>query len=201
VAIVTIDDVIARLGRPAADDTETARITAFLADAEALVLDYCGTDFQQHSDESFDLLVEDSEAEIHPRYLPGLVVSAVVLNGRQLRPDEWQMIGRTLYLRRGPQLGMITITGSWGWPAVPGVVKTAICGEVIRWIAVSPGTLMEKTGELEVQYQPAAAAAGLSPAARAILSRYRRRAASLTLHRTRTRPAAEVITWPCSTTP
>ena len=195
------EDVTARLGRPVADDAEAARIAAFIHDATALVLDWCQTDFEQHQDETVSLIIEGGQAEIPQRLLPGLSVSTVVLDGRQLLPDEWQIIGRTLYLRHGPQLGTATLTASWGWPTVPAAVLTAICGEVIRWLTVSPGTVMERTGELEVQYQPTAAAVGLSPAARAILSRYRRRAGSLTLHRTRTRPSSEVITWPCSPIP
>ena len=182
-AFVTLDDVTARLGRPAADDTEAARIIAFIEDATALVLDWCQTDFQRHQDETFELLVQGGEAEIPPRYFPGLKVSAVSVDGIQMLADEWRVLGRTLYLRCGPVLGQATLTASWGWPTVPPTIRSVICSEVIRWIAVSPGTVLEKTGELEVQYAQTAANPGLSEAAKRSLRRYRKGATTLTLRR------------------
>jgi hypothetical protein len=188
-AFVTLDDVVARLGRPVADDTEAARVNAFIEDATALVLDWCQTDFEQHQDEEFDLLADGSEVEIPPRYLPGLKVSAVALDGTQLDPTEWKILGRTLYLRCGPVVGTVTLTASWGWPAPPLVLKQVICSEVIRWIAVSPGTVLEKTGELEVQYAQSANNPGLSETAKTSLKRFRKRATTQRLRR------AEVA-WP-----
>ncbi|AEW94039.1 MULTISPECIES: hypothetical protein [Streptomycetaceae] len=198
---VTVDDVVARLGRPVADDAERARILAYIEDATALVLDWCQTDFQQHQAETFELLVEGGQVDIPPRYLPGLSVASVALDGRPLSVDEWRVLGRTLYLRRGPVTGLVTLIASWGRPSVPPVIRQVIASEVIRWLAVSPGTVLEKTGELEVQYAPAANFAGLSLAAKDSLKRYRKRATTIALHRTRTvRPGGEEVTWPCSTT-
>jgi hypothetical protein len=196
--------VVARLGRPVADDTEAARITAFIEDATALVMDYCQNDFAQHSNESFDLLIEGGQAEIPFRYFPGLTVSSVVTNdGTELvSGQDWQILGRTLFLRRGPVLGSVTLTASWGWPALPGAVRSVICSEVIRWIAVAPGTVIEKTGELEVQYAPTANNPGLSNAAQLGLKRYRKRMGTYTLHRTNVpNPVAEEIRWHSSPTP
>ncbi|MFF3416826.1 hypothetical protein ACFYW9_19315 [Streptomyces sp. NPDC002698] len=116
-AFVTIDDVVARLGRPVADEAEATRITAFIEDATGLVCDYCRTDFQ---------------------------------------PPKWSV--------------------------VPAAVKAAVCSEVIRWLSVSPGTVMEKTGDLEVQYAATAYNSGLSEAAKSMLCRYRRTAVAVSLH-------------------
>lgn len=34
----------------------------------------------------------------------------------------------------------------------PAIFKTVICSEVIRWLSVSPGVILERTGELETQF-------------------------------------------------
>ncbi|MFG3176590.1 hypothetical protein ACGFZC_16200 [[Kitasatospora] papulosa] len=114
--IATIEDVVARLGRPFSDDAEATKAAAFIEDATALVCDYCGTDFQQPT-----------------------------------------------------------------WSAVPGAVKAAVCAEVIRWLSVSPGTVMEKTGDLQVEYAQTAFASGLSEAAKSMLGKYRKRLGSIPL--------------------
>ncbi|MER6102394.1 hypothetical protein ABT115_08705 [Streptomyces sp. NPDC001832] len=114
--IATIEDVVARLGRPFSDDAEATKTAAFIEDATALVCDYCGTDFQQPT-----------------------------------------------------------------WDAVPGAVKAAVCSEVIRWLSVSPGTVMEKTGDLQVEYAQTAYNSGLSEAAKSMLSKYRKRMGSISL--------------------
>ncbi|MFF8629680.1 hypothetical protein [Streptomyces werraensis] len=59
--------------------------------------------------------------------------------------------------------------------AVPAVVKAAVCAEVIRWLSVSPGTVMEKTGDLQVEYASAANTPNLSEAAKSMLRKYRPR--------------------------
>ncbi|WP_340376598.1 hypothetical protein U5640_16770 [Streptomyces sp. SS7] len=182
-AFVTTDDVTARLGRAVADDTEATRIAAFIEDATALVLDWCGTDFEQHQDETFTLPIAGSEVEIPPRYLPGLNIATVELDDYELMAADWKLVGRVLFLRYGITAGTVTLTASWGWPAVPHVIKQVICAEVVRWLAVSPGTVLEKTGELEVQYSQTANHPGLSQAAKDSLRRYRKRARSLDLWR------------------
>jgi hypothetical protein len=84
---------------------------------------------------------------------------------------------------------------------VPAAVRAAVCSEVIRWLSVSPGTVMEKTGDLEVQYATNAYSQGLSEAAKSMLSKYRQRVASISLHRAEThRPDGAEITWRYSTT-
>ncbi|MFJ9900255.1 hypothetical protein ACIQPR_43695 [Streptomyces sp. NPDC091280] len=180
--IASLEDVAARLGRTLEADEQT-RVQAFIEDATALVLDWCQTDFEQHQDETFTLPLLGSEVEIPPRYLPGLKVSAVELDGYELAAEDWKLVGRVLFLRYGITVGTVTITASWGWPAPPPVLKQVICAEVIRWIAVSPGTVLEKTGELEVQYTPAANHPGLSQSAKDSLKRFRKRARSLDLWR------------------
>ncbi|WP_328377038.1 hypothetical protein OHB13_11840 [Streptomyces sp. NBC_00440] len=69
------------------------------------------------------------------------------------------------------------------WEAVPGAVKAAVCSEVIRWLSVSPGTVMEKTGDLQVEYAQTAYNSGLSEAAKSMLTKYRKRMGSISLTR------------------
>ncbi|WP_241826802.1 hypothetical protein [Streptomyces graminilatus] len=181
--LATAGDVTARLGRPLADAAETARVAAFIEDATALVLDWCQNDFAQHQDETFTLPISGSDIEIPRRYLPGLIISAVELDGYELAAEDWKLVGRVLFLRYGSTVGTVTLTGSWGWPAPPSVIKQVICSEVIRWLAVSPGTVLEKTGELEVQYAQTANHPGLSQSAKDSLKRFRKQARSLDLWR------------------
>lgn len=54
----------------------------------------------------------------------------------------------------------------------PGI-RAVVCGEVIRWLAVQPGIVSERVGDMEVQWG-SAATQSLSPAAREGLRRYRR---------------------------
>ncbi|MGJ3559627.1 hypothetical protein ACR6C2_16780 [Streptomyces sp. INA 01156] len=67
------------------------------------------------------------------------------------------------------------------YPEVPATVKAAVCSEVIRWLSVSPGTVMEKTGDLQVEYAANAYNSGLSEAAKSMLSKYRPRLGSISL--------------------
>ncbi|WP_246259554.1 hypothetical protein [Streptomyces typhae] len=60
-------------------------------------------------------------------------------------------------------------------------MKAAVCSEVIRWLSVSPGTVMEKTGDLQVQYAQSAYDSGLSRAAKSMLSKYRKRLSTISL--------------------
>ncbi|MFJ8041206.1 hypothetical protein ACIRBX_11940 [Kitasatospora sp. NPDC096147] len=70
-------------------------------------------------------------------------------------------------------------TGSWDRTAPPAVFKAVTCSEVIRNLSAAPGVIMERTGELEVQYQAAASVLGLSEAARTVLRPYRRTVGSI----------------------
>ncbi|MFG3582566.1 hypothetical protein [Streptomyces sp. NPDC047990] len=183
-ALVTTDDVVARLGRPATDATEAARIQAFIEDASALVVDFCWTDFQRHENESFEVQVEGGKALLALALFPGLSISSVALDdGPELEPGAWYVRRRTLYIPCAPQWSTATVTASWGHDEVPASVKAAICVEVIRWLSVSPGTVTEKTGDLEVQYTYAAAAPGLSEAVKNMIRKYRPRLASIPLMR------------------
>ncbi|GHF38602.1 hypothetical protein GCM10010218_19720 [Streptomyces mashuensis] len=64
----------------------------------------------------------------------------------------------------------------------PGI-RAVICSEVIRWLAMQPGVLSERTGDVEVTYGAAASAQALSPASRAALKRYRPKLGSISLTR------------------
>ncbi|MEV0470722.1 hypothetical protein [Streptomyces prunicolor] len=186
--LAIVDDVVARLGRPIADAAEAAKIAAFIDDATGLVCDYCRTDFQQHTNETFEVLVKGGQARLAPFVFPNLVISAVTLHDQDedtvLPTDEWKVIGPTLHFRSAlDYYSTATVTASWGWTAVPAVVKAAVCSEVIRWLSVSPGTVMEKTGDLEVQYAQTAYNSGLSEAAKSMLFKYRPRIASISVSR------------------
>ncbi|MFG2228026.1 hypothetical protein [Streptomyces sp. NPDC048644] len=74
-------------------------------------------------------------------------------------------------------------TGTWDSGAPPAALRAVVCAEVIRWLAVSPGVVSERVGDIEVEFGAASAAQTLSPAARASLRRYRRQLASIPLAR------------------
>ncbi|MFJ8699459.1 hypothetical protein [Streptomyces ardesiacus] len=186
--LATTDDVVARLGRPVSDAAEAAKIAAFLEDAVGLVTDYCHTDFQQHTAETFDLRIVGGRALLAPGVIPYLVISAVTLHeddgDRALAPGEWKVWGKYLYFSNAPEFVTATVTASWGYPTVPHTVKAAVCSEVIRWLSVSPGTVMERTGDLQVEYATAAFSPSLSEAAKSMLSKYRSRVGSVSLSTT-----------------
>jgi hypothetical protein len=185
--IATADDVVARLGRPFADEAEATKAAAFIEDAIALIDDYCGTDFQQHTDEAFGLVVEGGRARLAPSVFPNLTISSVILHedtgDLDLTSDEWAVRGSNLYVLTACEYTTATVTASWGWVAVPGSVRAAVCSEVIRWLSVSPGTVMEKTGDLQVEYAQTAYNSGLSEAAKSMLSKYRKPLGSISLTR------------------
>ncbi|MEU2366217.1 hypothetical protein ABZ616_36660 [Streptomyces noursei] len=62
----------------------------------------------------------------------------------------------------------------------PGI-RAVICAEVIRWLAVSPGIVSEKVGDVAVEFGSSATTQSLSPAARTSLKRYRRKLATISL--------------------
>lgn len=183
--LATVDDVVARLGRPVSDTAEAAKVAAFLEDAAGLITDYCQTDFQQHTAETFDLRIVGGRALLAPGVLPHLVISAVTLHeddgDRALTSDEWKVWGKYLYFLNAPEFVTATVTASWGYPAVPAAVKAAVCSEVIRWLSVSPGTVMERTGDLQVEYAAAAFSPSLSEAAKSMLGKYRARVGTVSL--------------------
>ncbi|MEU3825223.1 hypothetical protein AB0F36_07845 [Streptomyces sp. NPDC029080] len=74
-------------------------------------------------------------------------------------------------------------TGTWDRTAPPAIFKTVVCAEVIRWLSVAPGVILERTGELETQFGQTASNQGLSRDAKAALSKYRRKVGSLPLLR------------------
>ncbi|MFJ4093448.1 hypothetical protein ACIPYS_17860 [Kitasatospora sp. NPDC089913] len=74
-------------------------------------------------------------------------------------------------------------TGTWDRVNPPASFKVVACAEVIRWLAVTPGVISERTGELEIQFSASASTAGLSEAAKSGLRRYRRALSSIPLVR------------------
>ncbi|MFD8594557.1 hypothetical protein ACFV1L_06110 [Kitasatospora sp. NPDC059646] len=75
-------------------------------------------------------------------------------------------------------------TGAWDRDNPPALFGAVAAAEVIRGLSVTPGVLMEKTGELEVQFGASAGVLGLSQPAKDALSRYRRRVGTITTTRT-----------------
>ncbi|MEU3351292.1 hypothetical protein [Streptomyces sp. NPDC037389] len=61
-------------------------------------------------------------------------------------------------------------------------IRAVICGEVIRWLAVQPGIVAEKVGDMEVQWGTAGTQT-LSAAAQGGLRPFRRRFGSIGLYR------------------
>jgi hypothetical protein len=182
--LATVDDVAARLGRPIAE-SERPRINAFLTDATGLVANFCGQDFEHHQDESFGLTpVVAQQLLVPPRYLPNLVITVVAFDGGEPLTD-WSRSGQYLVRDAGWCHGqVVTVTGTWGYASPPPAVVAVVCGEVIRWLALSPGIAAERVGEVEVTYGSPSTGQFLSPAARSALSRYRRQIASVSFVRT-----------------
>ncbi|MFD5697847.1 head-tail connector protein [Streptomyces lasiicapitis] len=60
-------------------------------------------------------------------------------------------------------------------------IKAVICAEVIRWLAVQPGIVSEKVGDIQVEFGTSATTQSLSPTARTSLKRYRRKLSSVPL--------------------
>jgi len=101
--------------------------------------------------------------------------------GRALDDDELARV--QAYIEDATALVVDHCTKPWDADAPPAVFKTAVCSEVIRWLTVTPGTVMEKTGDLEVEYAQTANTSGLSQAAKSMLSKYRKRVTTIPLTR------------------
>jgi hypothetical protein len=183
VAFVTVEEVATRLGWPLTPE-EQARVNAFIQDCTVLIEDYCGKDFEQRTNQSFQLPLRGGcFVDIPRRYLPYLTVTSVSLSDGT--PVEgWVLNGSLLDLETGwPSSGFITVTGSWGYNPLPAVLKTVTAAEVIRWMAQTPGLAMERTGEREVEYATSSSPQSLSAAACQALRRYRPSAGTVTLRR------------------
>ncbi|MCZ4119032.1 hypothetical protein [Streptomyces sp. H39-S7] len=72
-------------------------------------------------------------------------------------------------------------TGTWDRTNPPAAFKGVVCGEVIRWLSIAPGVVLERTGEMETQYGVAASNQELSQAAKNSLSKYRLKAATINI--------------------
>ncbi|MFJ5066537.1 hypothetical protein ACIQC7_08985 [Kitasatospora sp. NPDC088556] len=101
--------------------------------------------------------------------------------GRPVLPDEQPRV--EALLEDVSVLITEYCTGSWDRTNPPASFKVVACYEVIRWLSVTPGVLMERTGELEIQFQAGASVLGLSEAAKVALRRYRRSLSSIPLTR------------------
>ncbi|MFD8088966.1 hypothetical protein [Streptomyces malaysiensis] len=85
-------------------------------------------------------------------------------------------------------------TGRWDRTSPPATFKAVVCAEVIRWMSVAPGVVMERTGELETQFGQTAWNQGLSPESKRALSKYRRKVGSFAVRRCNEE-------YPCPTSP
>lgn len=182
-ALATVEDIQARLGWPLTPEEQT-KVQAFIQDCTVLIEDYCGKDFERREDESFQLPASGScFLTIPRRYNPYLHVTSVAYkDGVPLEGWEWKPASFTLYRAEG-WAEPVTITGSWGYTTLPGVLKVATAAEVIRWMAQTPGLAMERTGEREVEFATASSPQSLSQAAKDALRRFRPSATTLTLRR------------------
>lgn len=180
-AFVTTEEVATRLGWPLTPEEE-ARVQSFIEDCTVLIEDYCGKDFERREDESFQLPASGScFLTIPRRYNPFLHVTSVAYgDGVPLTGWEWRPASFTLYNPEG-WTEPVTITGSWGYATLPGVLKVATAAEVIRWMAQTPGLAMERTGEREVEFATASSPQSLSQAAKDALKRYRASAGTIPL--------------------
>lgn len=182
-AFATIADIQARLGWPLTPEEET-KVQAFIDDCTVLIEDYCGKDFERRTNETFQLITDvGCWLPIPRRYLPYLTVTSVAYeDGVPL--EDWEYSSGGIYIYPGWLPGkLVTVTGSWGYTTLPAVLKTATAAEVIRWMAQTPGLVMERTGEREVEFASASSPQSLSKAAEQALKRYRPSASTLTLRR------------------
>lgn len=179
--LVTVDDVATRLGWPLTDDEQT-KAAAFIEDCTILVEDWTGKDFDLRADQSFYVVADGGcFLPLPRRVLPYLQITLVLVDGVEVTDWAWEPRCFSLYRDLGWS-GLVTITGSWGFPTPPPALKVAICAEVIRWMAVSPGIEMERTGEREVQYS-ASPSQSLSEAVKSALRSWRPSVGSLSLTR------------------
>ncbi|MFC9231351.1 hypothetical protein ACFTZI_20715 [Streptomyces decoyicus] len=101
--------------------------------------------------------------------------------GRPLAEDEINRV--SAFLDDASAFVSEYCTGTWDSTAPPTIFKTVVCAEVIRWLSVAPGVILERTGELETQFGQSASNQGLSRDARTALSKYRRKVGSLGFRR------------------
>ncbi|MFE2075197.1 phage gp6-like head-tail connector protein [Streptomyces misionensis] len=172
--LASVEDVVARSGQPVSPE-DSPRIAAFLADVTGLIEDYCGRDLDRRQDQELVLYADGGcRLPVPARYLTAFTVSAVRLDEDQA-VTGWRFDGRQLVSAEFWPVGPVTLTASWGFPVAPAGLRGIVCGEVLRWLAVSPGVQMERVGEVEVQFSGAASAQALSALTRAALKPYRRR--------------------------
>ncbi|MEU1353879.1 hypothetical protein ABZ410_08235 [Streptomyces cinnamoneus] len=110
--------------------------------------------------------------------MPVIPADIAVRLGRDLDPGEQPRV--EAFIRDAAAL-VQDYCGS-GYRDSP-AIQAVICSEVIRWLAMQPGVLSERTGDIEVTYGAAASAQSLSPASRAALKRYRPKLGSIPLSR------------------
>jgi hypothetical protein len=182
-AFVTVEEVASRLGWPLTPEEEV-KVQAFIDDCTVLIEVECGKDFERREDESFQLVTEvGCWLSIPRKFLPYLTVTSVAYeDGVPL--TGWEYSSGGIYLYPGWLPGrLVTITGSWGYTTLPRELKVTTAAEVIRWMAQTPGLVMERTGEREVEFASASSPQSLSQAAKDSLKRYRPSAGTITLRR------------------
>ncbi|MBT2383876.1 hypothetical protein [Streptomyces sp. ISL-11] len=111
--------------------------------------------------------------------MPVIPIDIAVRLGRDLDPGERPRV--EAFIHDATAL-VQDYCGSGYRDEAPGI-RAVICAEVIRWLAMQPGVLSERTGDVEVTYGAAASAQSLSPASRAALKRYRPKFGSIPLTR------------------
>lgn len=181
-AFATIADIQARLGWPLTPEEEI-KVQAFIDDCTVLIEEYCTRDFERRENQSFQLpSTGGCFLKIPRRYLPFLQVNEVKLGADVI--TDWVLADLEIGIYREAGWGqVVTLTGSWGYSTPPAILKVETAAEVIRWMAQTPGLVMERTGEREVEFASASSPQDLSQAAKDALKRYRKTASSITLRR------------------
>jgi hypothetical protein len=176
-SLATIQDVEDRLGR-SLTGSESIKVEALLTDASALVVGYTGQQFLTGTSTS---LLQVKLGKIRMPQRPVTAVDSVeTLSGEPVSFD-WDNY-QNLYVDTA-NYSQVVVTYEHGEDSAPADVIAVVAGLALRTFQVSPeaamGVTQQATGPFSVTY--AAWAVGgqvvLSPTDRAILDRYRIRAA------------------------
>ncbi|WEB38758.1 phage gp6-like head-tail connector protein [Streptomyces yunnanensis] len=187
-ALITLDDVAARLGRPISED-EKAKIQALIEDVSALITAETGKDFQSHTDEVIGITsCRGPRLRLPWKLFPITDIFDVKFSTDPAPLRDWFYEDGFLVRRRGwwptqaeTTFPVVFVRLTYGYAEVPEDIRAVCAQEVIRWLAQSPGVSMERVGELQVQYSSGTQT--LSSASRQALKKYRLRVVSTSLRR------------------
>lgn len=179
--LATPSDIQDRLGRELTAD-EDVRVEMLLVDVSAMVVSYCGQDFER-----IERTTVLWSLDCNQFTLPGLNIDTVsaVIDGQavtvsQIGPARWRLGVAGEWGGCGLFEGSpLTVTFTSGPDVVPEPIVAVVCSIVCRALGVTPeaaGIQAETTGPFTVQYGSVGAAGpvGLMAGEREVLDRYRR---------------------------